>query len=144
MRRVDLAHLIRASADIAQDDEIVVVDSQAILGQFPDAPPELCVSVEADVYPKNRPELSDVIDGSIGEGSPFHRTFGYYAQGVDEFVSKCVAGREKDVAFLRAAVRHRLVHRETLLARVVVTDMHAEVRELVVGRIEGAFELAPA
>ena len=32
----------------------------------------------------NRPELSDLIDGSIGECSPFHELFGYYAQGVDE------------------------------------------------------------
>jgi hypothetical protein len=36
------------------------------------------------MFPLNRPELSDVIDASIGEGSPFHEMFGYYAQGVDE------------------------------------------------------------
>jgi hypothetical protein len=28
------------------------------------------------------PELADAIDGAIGEGSPFHQTHGYYAQGV--------------------------------------------------------------
>ncbi len=82
MRRRDLEHVIRAAADIADDDEIVVIGSQAILGQFPDAPPELCVSSEADVYPKNKPDRADLIDGSIGEGSPFHDTYGYYAQGV--------------------------------------------------------------
>ena len=27
---------------------------------------------------------SDLIDGTIGEGSPFQREFGYYAHGVDE------------------------------------------------------------
>ncbi len=27
------------------------------------------------------PELADKIDGAIGEGSQFHRSFGYYAQG---------------------------------------------------------------
>jgi hypothetical protein len=84
MRRAELEHVIRAAADIADDDEIVVIGSQAILGQFPEAPPELCVSAEADVYPRNRPERADLIDGSIGEGSPFHTTYGYYAQGVDE------------------------------------------------------------
>jgi hypothetical protein len=31
MRRVDLEHLIRAAADIANDDEIIVIGSQAIL-----------------------------------------------------------------------------------------------------------------
>jgi hypothetical protein len=84
VNRQELEHIIRASADIADDDEIVVIGSQAVLGQFPDAPAELLVSVEADVYPKNRPERSDLIDGSIGEGSPFHETYGYYAQGVGE------------------------------------------------------------
>ena len=84
MRRRDLEHLIRAAADIADDDELIVIGSQAILGQFPDAPPELCVSTEADVYPKNKPERTDLIDGSIGEGSPFHDAYGYYAQGVGE------------------------------------------------------------
>jgi hypothetical protein len=84
MTRDQLEHIIRAAAEIANDEEIVVVGSQAILGSFPDAPDELLVSVEADVYPKNRPDRSDLIDGSIGEGSPFHDTYGYYAQGVDE------------------------------------------------------------
>ncbi len=84
MKRVDLEHLIRACADIADDDEIVVIGSQAILGSFPFPPPELTVSSEADVYPKNHPERWEVIDGAIGEGSPFHDTFGYYAQGVEE------------------------------------------------------------
>ncbi len=56
MRRADLEHIIRASADISDDDEIIVIGSQAILGQHPDAPADLLVSVEADVYPKNHPE----------------------------------------------------------------------------------------
>ncbi len=69
MKRRDLEHVIRAAADIADDDEIIIIGSQAILGQYPDAPAELCVSVEADVYPKNKPARADLIDGSIGEGS---------------------------------------------------------------------------
>jgi hypothetical protein len=84
MRRAELEHVIRAAASIAQDDEIVVIGSLAILGQYPDAPEELCVSNEADVYPLNKPERWNLIDGSIGELSPFHETFGYYAQGVEE------------------------------------------------------------
>jgi hypothetical protein len=82
MTRAQLEHVIRAAATIAEDDEIVVIGSQAILGQFPQASGALTVSDEADVYPKNLPERADLIDGSIGEGSPFHDTFGYYAQGV--------------------------------------------------------------
>ncbi len=84
MKRTDLEHIIRAAAEIADDTEIIVIGSQAILGSFPNAPEILLISMEADVYPKNRPERSDLSDGSIGERSPFHDECGYYAQGVDE------------------------------------------------------------
>ncbi len=82
MQRSELEHIIRASGDVAQDDEIVIIGSQSILGQFPDAPIRLLVSMEADVYPHHNPKLVDRIDGAIGEGSSFHELHGYYAQGV--------------------------------------------------------------
>lgn len=82
MTRSELEHVIRAAGAIADDREIVVIGSQSVLGQFPDAPSALLASMEADVYPRNRPERADLIDGAIGEGSHFHEQFGYYAQGV--------------------------------------------------------------
>jgi hypothetical protein len=82
--RAQLEHIIRAAGIIADDNDVVVVGSQAILGEFPNAPAELLVSNEADVYPRARTERSDLIDATIGEGSPFQREFGYYAHGVDE------------------------------------------------------------
>ncbi len=94
MTREQLEHIIRAAATIAADDEIVIVGSQAVLGQFRDAPAELLVSMEADVYPRSHPERADLIDGSIGEGSPFHTTFGYYAQGVGPETAIVPAGWE--------------------------------------------------
>ncbi len=103
MKRSELEHVIRASADIADDDEIVIVGSQAILGQFPDAPTDLLVSVEADVYPKNHPERAELIDGSIGELSPFHDTFGYYAQGVGPETATLPAGWESRLVPIRNA-----------------------------------------
>ncbi|MBM3849610.1 MAG: hypothetical protein FJ396_05370 [Verrucomicrobia bacterium] len=84
MTRNQLEHVIRAAAGNADVREIVVIGSQSILGAFPNAPEDLLASMEADVFPKDRPELSIVIDGSIGERSMFHETFGYYAHGVDE------------------------------------------------------------
>ena len=84
MKRSELEHLIRAAGSIADEAEIVVIGSQSILGQFPNAPLPLLVSAEADLFPLHRPELADLIDGSIGEGSPFHELYGYYAQGVGE------------------------------------------------------------
>lgn len=152
MKRAELEHLIRAAADIADDDEIIVIGSQSVLAQFPQAPEALLVSVEADIFPKNKPARWDLIDGTIGEGSPFHSTFGYYAQGVDEAtavlpagwktrlvpirnentrgatgwclevhdlaIAKYLAGREKDLRFVREAVRQGLLEKATLLERL--------------------------
>jgi hypothetical protein len=87
--------VIRAAGAIAADSQIVVIGSQAVLGQFPRAPVSLLASMEADVYPRNKPELADVVDGSIGEGSFFHQSFGYYAQGVSPRTATLPAGWEK-------------------------------------------------
>lgn len=75
MTRPQLEHVIRAAATIAGDSEIVVIGSQAILGRHPDAPPDLLVSADVDLYPRNHPEKADLIEGSIGELSPFHETY---------------------------------------------------------------------
>jgi hypothetical protein len=82
VRRPELEHIIRAGGAITGCRTLIILGSQAILGAFPDAPPELLRSVEADCYPQDDPSLADLIDGSIGELSPFHETFGYYAHGV--------------------------------------------------------------
>ena len=174
MKRSELEHLIRAVGSIANDAEIIVIGSQSILGQFPDAPAALLVSAAADLFPKNHPQLSDLIDGSIGEGSPFHELYGYYAQGVDETtatlpggwrkrlvkisnpntvgvtglclevhdlaLSKYVAGREKDREFTSKLVKHRMIQRDTLIARERETELTPEVRKLVKARIARDFK----
>lgn len=82
MTRAQLEHLIRVAATITNESPIVVVGSQSILGSFPDAPPPLNVSMEADVSPLHAPEKADLISGSIGEITQFQDTFGYYAHGL--------------------------------------------------------------
>jgi hypothetical protein len=167
VNRQQLEHVIRAASTIAGDAEIVVIGSQAILGRYPDAPAELLVSTDVDLYPRNHPERSDLIDGSIGELSPFHETYGYYAQGVGErtavlpqgwesrlvavptaagtglclephdlVVSKYVAGREKDLEYVRAAIRHGLVHPSTLLERLSRTPVDPASRVRIAKQVE--------
>jgi len=82
MKRTELEHVIRAAGAIAQSKELVVIGSQAILGMYPQPPADPVVSQEAEIYPIDDPSKSDLIDGSIGELSPFHEQFGYYAHGV--------------------------------------------------------------
>lgn len=82
MTREQLVHAIRAACEVAEDPEVWVFGSQAILGQFPNAPETLRQSAEADVAPRNRPDRSDAIDGVLGESSLFHDTHGFYVHGL--------------------------------------------------------------
>jgi hypothetical protein len=80
--RDQLEHAIRAACDIAEDSEVWVFGSQAILGEFPDAPDALRTSIEVDMQPKNRPDNTDLVDGALGELSQFHKTNGFYVHGL--------------------------------------------------------------
>jgi len=172
MNRAELEHIIRAASAITDQADIVVIGSQSILGQFPDAHPDLLVSMEADVFPLHRSDLSTQVDGAIGEQSIFHETFGYYAHGVDETTavlptgweqrlvpihnpntggatgwcldvhdlaaSKLVAGREKDLDFLRILLSQDMIRLETMAERIAalslpserLTNIHERLRRL--------------
>lgn len=86
MRRSDLAHIIRAAAEVSDDGEILVIGSQAILAAYSETelPPEATASIEADIafLDDFDDEKADRVDGAIGEASMFHSQFGYYGQGV--------------------------------------------------------------
>ena len=82
MTRAELEHAIRAACEVSGDDEVYVFGSQAILGQYPDAPASLRQSAEADVSPVNATDMVDLIDGSLGELSDFHVAFGFYVHGL--------------------------------------------------------------
>jgi hypothetical protein len=88
MNRSEIEHIIRACVGITGDRSVVIVGSQSILASFDASqlPGDVTQSVEADVMFLDDPgqQLADLVDGSIGELSLFHDTFGIYAQGVDE------------------------------------------------------------
>ena len=170
MTREQLEHILRAAAGITGTSEFVIIGSQAILGQYPDAPAELRISMEADVFSFRDPQAADLIDGSIGEESPFHHTFGYYAHGVGEetavvpagwkdrlipvrsentgqatglcleahdlAVSKLVAGRDNDLAFVAAMLRHGLASTDVIRERLATTPLDEERRGLCLARLE--------
>jgi hypothetical protein len=103
MQRSQLEHLIRAAAEITNEYEFVVIGSQSIVGAV-DSPPVQCLlSMEADIYPLRNPELADLIDGAIGELSPFHQHFGYYAQGVGPRTAHLPRGWQQRLVRLQTA-----------------------------------------
>jgi hypothetical protein len=165
MNAEQLRHILRAAAAVTGESVFVVIGSQAILGSHPDAPRSLRKSVEGDTYPKNHPEKAIEVDGAIGELSPFHQEFGYYAHGVapetatlpdgwqqrlvefqvndpsgtlglclekhDLTFSKLAAGREKDIAFIRELLKHRLINRGKIL-RLIDSERDPDLKQLLV------------
>ena len=73
MNRVQLAHVLRAAADVAGDGRIPVIGSQAILATYDAAelPEGVTLSMEADVaFLEDDGEVkSDLVDGAIGDAS---------------------------------------------------------------------------
>lgn len=94
MKREQFDHVLRAAAAVVRD-EIVVVGSQAVHGTVDDPPAALVTSLEVDVYPLHDPARAADIDGALGDGSPFHRTYGYYAHGVGPETIVAPAGWEQ-------------------------------------------------
>ena len=85
MKRDAFDHAVRAAGAVLDESEILVIGSQALHASVPEPlPPEAERSIEADLAPFDDPDSkkADLIDGSIGEASMFHESFGYYAQGV--------------------------------------------------------------
>lgn len=86
MKRQELAHILRASCQIAHDNDILVMGSQAILGTFDDdeLPDLVRLSREADIAFLDDPDRAkaDAVEGAIAEMSTFHDTNRVYAEGV--------------------------------------------------------------
>ena len=101
VNRQQLEHVIRAVAHLTGKDRLIVIGSQAILGQFPNAPEELLISREADIYAPERPDLDALITGSLGEGSHFERTYQYFVDGVSPTTATLPAGWEDRLVPIR-------------------------------------------
>lgn len=81
MQRYQLEHALRAASDITGESDFVVVGSSALLGSYPDAPPELTVSLDVDVYPRGNPAAAGQLN-AISEMSVFHQTHGFWVDPV--------------------------------------------------------------
>jgi hypothetical protein len=173
MTREQFEHTIRAAGAVLGVSELLVIGSQAVHGSMSDLIPiEAARSVEVDVAVRGDIDgkSADLIDGSIGEASMFHDTFGYYAQGVvestarlprgwqsrlvpfdtpgtrgvtawclelnDLWISKAVAGRDKDREFCRALLARGAVATDVLRERLeTVPALDGQVRTTVLGWI---------
>lgn len=90
MRRSELEHAIRTACQIIGHTEVIIVGSQAILATYDEdqLPAATTRSAEVDVLPiaatnAETARLADVIEGRVGELSPFEQLHGFSLDGVD-------------------------------------------------------------
>jgi hypothetical protein len=83
MKKSQVEHVIRAASQICDDREFFIIDSQSLHGKYPGVADEILVSQEVDIFARNKRKDSDYLN-CIGVDSPFHETYGYYADPVDE------------------------------------------------------------
>lgn len=83
MKKQHLDHVLRAAGRITGEKQFIIIGSQSLHGRYPDLPDDIVRSAEVDLVAskiRSRTEWLNI----IGVASPFHETFGYYANPVDE------------------------------------------------------------
>lgn len=176
MNRQQLEHIVRAASAISYSDVVTVFGRAAIHGEHPELPAELCESMVAEVETIGIPEYMALIDATLGQGSAFHRMFGYYAHGLfgvsrdlpedwtwrttlfatramGGAIVRCMEvhdvaawvparGREDDVAFVGAMLRHGLVTAALVKQRIGMTRVSMGEKAVRERRVERAAGLS--
>jgi len=90
MKKRHIDHLLRAAAELTGEKQFVIVGSQALHGRLPEVPEKLVRSAEVDLIAGKADRIAWL--NAIGQGSPFHEQYGYYADPVDEAAVKLPKG----------------------------------------------------
>jgi hypothetical protein len=91
MRRKSIDHILRAAAEVTNNKRFVLVGSAALIARAKHVPLNMMYTPEIDIYAPDADDVelaSELIDGSIGQGSQFHSQFGYYGDGVSPATAK--------------------------------------------------------
>lgn len=83
MKKSQLDHVLRAARRITGETRFIIIGSQSLHASRPDVADTILMSVEVDLIAQNERDRTEWLN-VIGVDSPFHETFGYYADPVDE------------------------------------------------------------
>jgi hypothetical protein len=83
MKKQQVDHILRAAGRITGEKQFVIIGSQSLHGKYPDIADDIVRSVEVDLIAKQNSARTEWLN-VIGQDSPFHQNFGYYADPVDE------------------------------------------------------------
>ncbi len=91
MKKQQLDHVLRAVGSITGEKQFLIVGSQSLHGSYPDLLDDILRSAEADLVARDNVDRTEWLN-VIGQDSPFHETFGYYADPVDETTANLPRG----------------------------------------------------
>ena len=83
MKKRQVDHVLRAAGRITGEKQFVIIGSQSLHGKHPDLADDIVLSAEVDLIATQRADRTEWLN-AIGVYSPFHESFGYYADPVDE------------------------------------------------------------
>ncbi len=83
MKKQQLDHVLHAAGRITGEKRFLIIGSQALHGSYPDLPDDIARSAEVDLIATANVDRTEWLN-VIGQDSPFHESFGYYADPVDE------------------------------------------------------------
>lgn len=91
MKREKVEHILRAAGNATGRDKFVLIGSAAVVAWRDAVPVELAMSRDIDLFAYDAPDaddISDQLDGALGQASNFDMTFGYYCDGVGPETAK--------------------------------------------------------
>jgi hypothetical protein len=91
MKKLQLDHVLRAAGCITGQKRFVIIGSQSLHGKYPDLPDDIVRSAEVDLIATRNSDRTEWLN-AFGVHSPFHESFGYYADPVDETTATLPSG----------------------------------------------------
>src|SRR6266404_2825466 len=83
MKKQQVDHVLRAAGRITGERQFIIIGSQSLHGKYPDIADEILTSFEVDLVASKNADRTGWLN-AIGVDSPFHESFGYYADPVDD------------------------------------------------------------
>jgi len=91
MKKQQVDHVLRAAGRITGEKQFVIIGSQSLHGRYPDLADDIVRSAEVDLVASKNPDRTELLN-EIGVDSPFHQSFGYYADPVDASTATLPSG----------------------------------------------------
>ncbi len=99
MKKLQVDHVLRAAGEITGENEFVIIGSQALHGACPDLADQMIRSAAVDLIAATNVDRTEWLN-VIGQDSPFHEAFGYYADPVDDRTAVLPRGWEQRLVTL--------------------------------------------